>query len=94
MSVIPVAQVPNQMLSVQLGGQVCEIAIRQKSSGLYLTLWADDVLIMSSILCLNAVPMAVEYSSFTGSLMFFDTNGSTDPEYSGLGSRYQLRYEP
>lgn len=94
MSVIPVAPVPNQMLSVQLGGQVCEIAIRQKPSGLYLTLWADDVLIMSSILCLNAVPMSVEYSKFPGSLMFFDMNGSSDPEYSGLGSRYQLRYEP
>jgi len=94
MSVIPVVPVPNQILSVQLGEQVCDIAIRQKASGLYLTLWADDVLIMSSILCLNAVPLSVEYSSFPGSLMFFDTNGNSDPDYSGLGSRYQLRYEP
>jgi len=94
MSVIPVAPVPNQMLSVQLGGQVCEIAIRQKSSGLYLTLWADDILIFSSILCLNAVPMTREYSSFAGNLMFVDLNGNSDPEYFGLGARYQLRFNP
>jgi hypothetical protein len=33
-----------------------------------------------------------EYLGFIGDLAFFDTQGMTDPDWTGLGSRYILGY--
>ena len=46
------------------------------------------------MLCLNLVGLVRSaYLGFIGQLAFFDTQGTSDPDYSGLGTRYQLVYQ-
>ena len=45
------------------------------------------------MLCLNEVGLVREsYLGFVGQLVFVDMQGSSDPTYDGLGSRYLLTY--
>ena len=88
---IPLLQIPAQKLTIALGGQQCIIALRQRSSGLYLSLTVDDVPILSNALC---VDRSQHYrQGFTGSLFFYDTTREQrDPYYTGLGTDYLLIY--
>ena len=93
MVIVPLQAIPAQMLSVTLGGQVCEISVYQKSTGMFLDLSVGSAPILQGILCHDRVLLAREsYLGFTGYLSFIDTEGSSDPTYSGLGSRYLLAY--
>lgn len=83
----------NQDLKVVLSSQVCRIIIYQNSTGMYLDLYVNGILIRESVLCLNKQPMITEsYLGFIGKLMFEDTHGNLDPEISQLGTRFKLRY--
>jgi hypothetical protein len=45
------------------------------------------------VICLNLVRIVRSlYLGFSGDLCFLDTQGSTDPVYTGLGTRYQFLY--
>jgi hypothetical protein len=88
---IPAA--PAQTLSVVLNGQNCQIAIYQKSVGAYLDLYVDNAPIVQGNLCLDRAPIAASvYLGFKGFLMFSDLQGTSDPVYTGFGTRYQLVY--
>ena len=102
--VIPTQPVPNQVFNVTLDGQQCRIAIAQKSTGMYLNLYVNDVLIIGGVLCeiANRIVRSV-YLGFVGDLAFFDTQPGADPlvpenpdqvYYTGLGSRFFLAYLP
>ena len=92
--IIPLSQVPSQTFTVQLGTQNCLINVYQKSTGLYFDLTLNSNLIISSMICLNLVGLVREsYLGFTGQLFFFDTQGTDDPDYTGLGTRYILVYQ-
>jgi hypothetical protein len=59
----------------------------------YLDLYVAGVLIIGGVLCLNGVNIVRNaYLGFIGDLAFYDQQGTTDPVYSGLGSRYLLFY--
>lgn len=93
MQVIPLTAVASQSFTVQLNGQNCEINIYQKSTGLYFDLTVNGESIVNTMICLNAVGLVREvYLGFIGQLVFIDTQGSDDPYYTGLGSRYVLTY--
>lgn len=93
--IIPITNVPSQSFSVQLGSQNCSINIYQKSTGLYFDLFVNNTSIVQTMICLNLVGLVREaYQGFTGQLFFFDTKGTSDPTYDGLGSRYLLVYKP
>jgi hypothetical protein len=63
------------------------------SAVVYLDLYISNVLVLGGIRCMNGVAIVRNsYLGFTGDLAFYDTQGSTDPVYSGLGSRYVLAY--
>lgn len=48
---------------------------------------------MAGVLCRNLVYLVREaYLGFAGDFAFVDTAGSDDPQYSGLGTRWQLLY--
>jgi hypothetical protein len=50
-------------------------------------------LVIAGVLCRNLVYLVREaYLGFAGDLAFVDTAGSDDPQYTGLGSRWQLLY--
>lgn len=90
---IPIQPVPSQQLQVVLGGQNCQIAIYQKPQGIFVDINVNGVDISIATLAqdVNALN-PITYSSFQGNLIFTDTQGPSDPEYTGLGSRYQLVY--
>ena len=89
--VIPIVATESQVLTVQLGDQPCRIAIYQKSTGLYLDLFVNDVAIVTGRLCENnTLCVRAAYLGFAGDLIFNDTNGDSDPTYDGLGSRFVL----
>lgn len=93
---IPLIATPSQSLKVNLGGQQCEIQIDQKfPGGVFLTLTVNTVSVMHFAMCRDriALPRA-DYLPFAGKLAFVDTQGLSDPDYTGFGTRYQLAYLP
>lgn len=93
MQQIPITATPSQKLTVLLGGQQCQISVYQKSTGVFLDLSVNNAPIVTAIICLDRVKLVrYAYLGFIGDLSFIDTQGTSDPDYSGFGSRYQLLY--
>jgi hypothetical protein len=90
---IPLQPVPTQATKVVLGGQNVQLLIYQKPQGVFVDINADGVDIVVGIIARDAVPlMCRNYMGFIGNLLFVDTQGSSDPTYDGLGSRFSLVY--
>ena len=88
---IPLQPVPSQELNIQLGQQQCKIRVYQKRTGLYLDLLVNDAGVISGVLCRDRVWLVRGgYLGFSGDLAVIDTAGASDPDYTGLGTRYQL----
>ena len=93
MQVIPLAATPNQTMKCVLGGQYCTIRLMTTSAGLLIDVLVDESPIVQGVLCLDQNRLIrYAYLGFIGDLVFVDTQGNQDPEYSGLGSRYHLLY--
>lgn len=93
MQVIPLNKTPNQMLTIGLDDQVCQIAIYQTLYGLFCDLGVNNAPIISGVLCENRNRIVRSlYLGFSGDLAFVDTQGDADPDYTGLGDRFQLVY--
>lgn len=93
MLTIPVQPAPSQTLAVLLAGQDCRINLYQRSTGLFLDLAITGALVIASVPCLNANRVVRStYLGFVGDLAIFDTQGSADPDYSALGTRWLLIY--
>jgi hypothetical protein len=93
MLAIPLQAVPAQQVTVSLANQPCQIKVYQKTFGLFLDLSVNNSLIVGGVLCqnLNRIVRSL-YLGFIGDLGFVDTQGSNDPDYTGLGARYLLVY--
>ena len=49
--------------------------------------------VVTGVIARDAVPLVCrEYAGFSGNLVFIGTQGSSDPSYDGLGSRFNLVY--
>jgi hypothetical protein len=93
MQIVPLRPVPNQTISILLGGQNCQINVYTKGGGLNLDLYVDNILIVGGVACQNMNRTVISsYLGFVGDLGFIDNQGSSDPAYDGLGSRYSLAY--
>lgn len=93
MYLIPLKPVTNQATTTILGGQIIRVAVRQTTTGVFLTAWKDDVIIQSGILCIDRVRMMDNrHDGFIGAFMFIDSQGKADPDYTGIGSRWNLYY--
>lgn len=93
MQLIPTTAQPSQTLTATLAGQPCRINIYQKAPGLFADLYVNDVLIIAGALCLNTTLLVRNaYLGFIGDLAFFDMQGTDDPVYTGLGTRWLLFY--
>ena len=85
--------VPSQRLQILLGGQQCEIAVYLRGTYLYVDVTVNGASISAGILARNQIPLVpTAYLGFTGYLLFTDTQGTEDPQYTGLGSRWQMLY--
>lgn len=91
---VPLAAVANQTLAVVLGGQACQIALRQNGPNMYFDLRVSNVDIVLARICRNKqlLLLDVKYRGFIGDFIFNDTLGDTQPYFSGLDSRYRLYY--
>jgi len=93
--VIPLANVPYQTFSITLAGQRCKIALYQKAEGLFLDLAIGQTQIVTAMICRDRVKLLrYPYLGFVGNLAFVDTQGTSDPQYTGFDSRYVLSYLP
>jgi len=93
MQTVPLLPIPNQTLQINLNGQSCTINIQQFYTGLFLTLYVSNQLLLSCVICENLVRIVVDaYIGFAGDLVFNDTQGTSNPIFTGLGSRFELVY--
>lgn len=91
---IPLVAVPSQSLSVQLGQQSCRINVRQRRTGVFLDLYVQDVPIALGAKAIDRKYLVrAAYTGFVGDLFFVDTQGTDNPSYEGLGSRWQLAWD-
>lgn len=93
MLVIPIQPLPSQTVNVVLNEQPCVITIYQRSTGLFVDLDLNDTLVIGGVIAhdRNRIVRS-EYLGFSGDLAFVDTQGISDPEYTGLGDRFILAY--
>jgi len=90
---IPIQPVPSQQLQVTLGGQNLQIAVYQKDANVYVDLNLGGVDISSGILALNGVALCpFDYEGLVGNFSFIDLQGTSDPDYTGFGTRFVLLY--
>ena len=93
MLVVPVQPLPNQTLQTQLNGQACTLNVYQQTYGLFVDLYVGATLIVGGVIAenLNRIVRSL-YLGFSGDFVFLDTQGTADPVYTGLGSRFLLVY--
>lgn len=93
MKTLALAAIPAQSFSAVLGGQNCQISVYQKSTGVFVDIAINNSRIISGKICLDRVKLVRQaYLGFVGDLFFADTQGVSDPVYTGFGTRYQLVY--
>lgn len=90
---IPLTAVPNQVEAVALEGQSFILQVNQRSNGLYMDVFMNGAAIILGVLCENEnLIIRNRYLGSPGDFFFYDTQGTSDPEYTGLGDRYRLIY--
>lgn len=93
MLIIPLAATPNQAVRVQLNGQNSQINVYQKDQGLFLDLLVDNAPMVMGVICQRANRIVRDaYLGFSGDLVWGDIQGTDDPDYAGIGTRYLLAY--
>lgn len=91
---IPLQPIPSQFVKTVLGGQNFQILLQQKEQGLFADVNVNGVDIVTSVIARdNDDILCRKYTGVIGTLRFLDLQGSTDPVYTGLNSRYVLIYE-
>jgi hypothetical protein len=93
MQQIPLQPVPSQTVQTVLSGQQCSLSVYVKAQCMFLDLALSGSPIAYAVQVKNLVSLVpTAYLGFSGWLLFLDTQGSDDPQYSGLGSRWILLY--
>lgn len=93
MQIIPITATPNQTFQIILSEQLTQLNIYTTVGGLFIDVLVNNLPIMYGSICQDRnLIVRDKYLGFSGDLMFFDTQGSSDPTYDGLGSRYLLAY--
>lgn len=93
MKLLPLNKVPAQTLSATLADQIAGLRIYQLRSGLYMDVYKDGSLVIGGVICqnLNRIIRSA-YLGFNGDFVWYDSQGSSDPAYDGLGERFFLYY--
>ena len=93
MQQINLQSVSSQHLQAVLDGQNCVITIYVKNQCMFFDLSVNGVQIAYAVQCKNLVSLVpTAYLGFSGWLIFYDTQGTDDPLYIGLGTRWILLY--
>lgn len=93
MLIVPLQATPNQAVRVQLNGQNSQINVYQKDQGLFLDLLVDNAPMVMGVICQRDNRIVRDaYLGFSGDLIWGDLQGTDDPFYTGIGTRYLLAY--
>lgn len=93
MLIVPLQATPNQAVRVQLNGQNSQINVYQKDQGLFLDLLVDNAPMVMGVICQRDNRIVRDaYLGFSGDLIWGDLQGTDDPFYTGIGTRYLLTY--
>jgi hypothetical protein len=93
MKIIPLGAVPSQTMSVVLGGQNCQLALYQKSTGVFMDVRMSGAGVALAVLVRDRNRIVrLDDGTFIGDLLMYDTQGVSDPDYNGFGTRYKLAY--
>lgn len=97
MYVVPLTAVPSQQVKTVLDSQIVELDIYQLRYGMFMNVTVNGVLEIGAVICenLNRIIRDAYLNAkvgFSGDFVFQDLAGSTDPVFTGLGTRYRLLY--
>ncbi len=93
MLTVPMQALPNQTAQVLLDSQSTTLNLYQYQYGLFMDVYLNTQPICTGIICRNLVRIVrYAYLGFLGDFCWFDTQGTSDPIYTGVGSRWQLLY--
>lgn len=83
----------SQQFSANLSEQPCTIKVHQRGSDVYVDLYVNGEAVVLGALARDRVGLTRHlHLPFKGELLFVDTHGSIDPQYTGFGERWQLLY--
>jgi hypothetical protein len=92
-AVVPLLTLPSQRLTVQLNGQSCDINVYQGIAGLYVDLGVNGSLVIGGVIAYDRNKIVRDpYLGFVGDIAFWDSQGTQDPDWTGLNQRYYLGY--
>lgn len=97
-NLIPTQAVPAQNILTTLDdGQLILLKVYTRRYGMFIDVSVNGVLEIGAVICenLNRIirnKYLNDAVGFSGDFVFYDTQGNTDPVYTGLGTRYQLLY--
>jgi len=90
---VPLAALPDQRLQIILGNQDVTLRVYSRGGNLYTDLDVSGANIWRGFIVRNSLPCKLyPYLAFAGQLVFVDMQGEADPQWSGLGSRWQCLY--
>jgi hypothetical protein len=93
MLIVPTASIASQTVDVVVNNQIVQLAIYQKVFGVFMDVYVNNQLIIGGVLCLNVTRIVRSlYLGFSGDFIWYDTQGTSQPYYTGIGSRYLLVY--
>lgn len=94
MLIIPLQPVPSQTVSALINNQATTLNVRQlNDQGLFMDVLLNDAPIIQGVICQNLnVIIRDVYFGYIGDFAWIDTQGTTDPVYTGIGTRYVLGY--
>lgn len=89
--------VPSQKIKTVLDDQVVEIDIYQLRYGLFMNIIIGTVMEIGGVICQNRNRIIRnaylnQAAGFSGDFVFNDTQGTSDPDFTGLGSQFELLY--
>lgn len=91
---IPLSQIPNQIVSAVVNDQAFQIEVRQLGGSIFTTTTVDGELIASTVRAVaNGSITPWPSSAVNTQVIWVDTQGEDDPQYTGLGDRWVLAFE-
>lgn len=91
--VIPIKATANQVASTVLDGLNAQIALMTTDFGLFADVTYNGVRVATGRLCLDRTDInAAKYLGLPQPLFFADLQGTSDPAWTGFGTRYLLCY--
>jgi len=93
MLIVPTIAARSQVVNVLLGGQNCTFKLYQKSTGFYVDVYVNNILVIGGVIGLDRnLIVRSTYLGFIGDVFFYDTQGRDDPTWDSMGSRFLFCY--